>query len=57
MADLPHTICFRASTWMRDRLRELADQDRRKLGDVIRLLVEIGLKEKDAIPRSEIRDR
>lgn len=25
---------------MRDRLRELADRDRRKVGDVIRLLLE-----------------
>jgi hypothetical protein len=40
MADLPYTICFRASTDLRDRLRELATREHRKLGDVVRILIE-----------------
>lgn len=40
MADLLHTVCFRATTAMRDELRQLADEHRRKVGDVVRLLLE-----------------
>ena len=40
MADLPYVVCFRVSPELRDWLRWLAKRHHRKLGDVIRLLLE-----------------
>ena len=48
MADLIHVICFRVPEWMRDELKALAKLNRRKLGDVVRILVEQALEFKRA---------
>ena len=40
MADLPHTICFRASTLTWEALRRMAERENRKLGDLVRILIE-----------------
>jgi hypothetical protein len=40
MADLPHTMSFKVGTDMRDWLRQVAAGERRKVGDMIRLLLE-----------------
>jgi len=44
MGELVEVICFRAPTWMKEELWELAEGNRRKLSDVVRLLVEAGLE-------------
>jgi hypothetical protein len=40
MADLPYTICFRAGPELKEWLKRLAAENHRKLGDVVRLLLE-----------------
>ena len=47
MADLPETLSFKSSTWMALRLRRMAADNRRKLGDMIRILLEQKLLEEE----------
>lgn len=47
MADLPTTLAFKTPTWMVERLRVLADHERRSVGNVIRVLLERALGDRD----------
>jgi hypothetical protein len=40
MADLPATISFKSSVWLKERLQRMAREERRKLGDIVRILLE-----------------
>ena len=40
MADLPDTVCFKAQRWLTDKLRALAIEERRTLGQMVRVIVE-----------------
>jgi hypothetical protein len=41
MGDYPHVVCFRLGTELRDWLLEQAALDHRKLGDMVRQLLEM----------------
>jgi hypothetical protein len=45
MADLPETICFKASVLMRERIQHIAEEEHRTVGQMVRLLVERKLAE------------
>lgn len=40
MADLPYTVCFRVSERMKQWLLELAADNHRPIGEVVRMLME-----------------
>ena len=56
MADLPATLSFKASTRMVERLRLLAREHHWTVGNLIRILLEKALQERQAREAKEVND-
>ena len=47
MADLTKVVCFRLPVWAIEGLKELAEEDKRSIGQMVRVIVERELEKKE----------